>query len=231
MKYYGALKQFGAPVDVITEAKDFNNYPVLVAPSYQLLDGGLVERWRKYVEQGGHLVLTSRTGQKDRDGKIWEMTWTKPIHNLIKGKVAFYDHLPENRTGTIKMGNEAYNWNNWADVLDPDQGTEVWASYTNQYYSGGAAVTHAKVGKGTVTFVGPDTDDGALEKAALKRVYEVAKIPIRDLPDGVILEWRDGFWVGVNYGEKLYDVPMRGSSKVIIGQKTLMPAEVVIWKE
>lgn len=231
MRYYGALKQFGAPVDVITEDKDFSKYPVMVAPAYELLDAALVERWHKYVENGGHLVLSCRTGQKDRNGKLWEAKFAEPIYKLIGAKVSFYDLMPDNVTGTIKMGDQTYKWNNWADVVEPDASTEVWATYSNQYYAGKAAVISHKIGKGTVTFVGPDTDDGALEKAALKRVYDRAGIPTADLPKGVILEWRDGFWVGVNYGEKPYQVNIPASAKVLIGSRTLKPADVVVWKE
>lgn len=231
MHYYGAVKQFGAPVDIITEDKDFNKYPVLIAPAYQLLDQKLVERWRKYVEQGGQLVLTTRTGQKDRNGKIWESTWTSSIQTLMSGIVSFYDHLPENRTGTIKAGADNFTWNNWADVIEPYPNIDIWATYSNQYYAGRPAVIHKKVGKGSVTYIGPDTDDGALEKAMLKKVYNEAGIAIKDLPDGVIIEWRDGFWVGVNYGEKAYEVPVPEKANILIGTRTLKPADVIVWKD
>jgi len=68
LKYHRALKRVGAPVDVLTEEKDFSVYPFLIAPAYQLLDAALVARWKTYAEAGGHLILTCRTGQKDRRG-------------------------------------------------------------------------------------------------------------------------------------------------------------------
>lgn len=231
MRYYGALKELGAPVDVITEDKDFSKYPVMIAPSYELLDAKLVDRWKQYVENGGHLILTSRTGQKNRNGKLWEMKWAEPIYKLIGGKVSFYDLLPDTVQGTIKMGQQNYKWNNWADVLTADAGTETWASYTNQYYAGKAAVISRKLGKGTVTYVGPDTDNGLLEKSVIKRVYQQAGVNTADLPKGVILDWRDGFWVGVNYSDKPYHVNIPASAKVLIGSATLKPADVVVWKE
>lgn len=231
MRYYGGLKQLNAPVDVITEDKDFSKYPVMIAPSYQLLDAKLVERWRKYAENGGHLILTSRTGQKDRNGKLWEMKWAEPIYNLIGARISFYDLMPDSVKGTIKMNAQTYNWNNWADVIEPNNGTQVWATYTNQFYAGKAAVINRKLGKGSVTYVGPDTDDGELEKSVLRRVYQQAGIPVKELPAGVILEWRDGFWVGVNYGDRVYNVNVPASGKVLIGDKALKPAGVVVWKE
>jgi beta-galactosidase len=230
-RYYGALKELGAPVDVITEGKDFSKYPVIIAPAYELLDAKLVERWTQYVENGGHLILSCRTGQKNRNGKLWEMKWAEPISQLIGGKVDFYDLLPDSVMGTIKMGLQNYKWNNWADVLVPNAGTDVWATYTNQYYAGKAAVISRKLGKGTVTYVGPDTDDGELEKAAIKKVYQLAGIAPANLPKGVILEWRDGFWVGVNYSAKTYHVNIPATAKVLIGTANLNPADVVVWKE
>ncbi|WP_342645681.1 beta-galactosidase [Mucilaginibacter sp. CSA2-8R] len=231
MRYYGGLKQLNAPVDVITEDKDFSKYPVMVAPSYQLLDAKLVERWRRYAENGGHLILTSRTGQKDRNGKLWEMKWAEPIYNLIGAKISFYDLMPDSVKGTIQMNARIYNWNNWADIIEPNAGTQVWATYTNQFYAGKAAVINRKLGKGSVTFVGPDTDNGDLEKDVLRRVYQQAGIPIKELPAGVILDWRDGFWVGVNYGDRPYNVTVPTNGKVLIGDKVLKPAGVVVWKE
>ena len=230
-KYYGALKQLGAPVDVITEEKDFSKYPVLVAPSYQLLDAALVERWRKYVQDGGHLILTSRTGQKDRNGKLWEALWAEPVYDLIGAKIPFYDLLPDSVQGTIRFGSTSYKWNNWADMLEANPGTEVWATYTNQFYAGKTAITHRKSGKGTVTFVGPDTDNGLLEKAVLKKVYDQAGIATENYPEGVMMDWRDGFWVGVNYSGNIYNVSTPANAKILIGSKTLKPADVVVWKE
>ena len=230
MRYYEALKQFNCPVDIITENKDFSKYPVMVAPAYELLDAKLVERWTQYVENGGHLVLSCRTGQKDRSDKLWEMHYAEPIYKLIGAKVAFYDLLPDTVKGTIGMGSQNYKWNNWADIVDPMPGTEVWATYTNQYYAGRAAVINHKLGKGTVTYIGPDTDDGELEKNTLQKVYEQAGIPVANLPKGVIIEWRDGFWVGVNYSAKPYSVPLAATAKILIGSKTLNPADVVVWK-
>ena len=99
------------------------------------------------------------------------------------------------------------------------------------YYSGKAAVVHRKLGKGTVTFVGPDTDDGLLEKNVLAKVYQQAGIATENFPEGVMIDWRDGFWVGVNYSGNTYNVSVPANAKILVGTKMLKPADVIVWKE
>ena len=101
MKYYRALKSMMAPVDVITEDKDFSKYPYLLAPSYQLIDQALIARLTKYAEDGGTLIMTCRSGQKDRRGHIWESLWAEPIYNLIGAAIPKYDVLPTGRDGKV----------------------------------------------------------------------------------------------------------------------------------
>jgi beta-galactosidase len=87
------------------------------------------------------------------------------------------------------------------------------------------------LGKGTVTFIGPDTDDAKLEKDVLLKVYQQAGIQIDELPEGMVLEWRDGFWVCLNYSSEKRTAPVPGSAKILIGEKELLPAGVTVWME
>ena len=97
MKYYRALKSMMAPVDVVTEDRDLSRYPFVVAPAYQLIDEALVAKWTAYAENGGNLVLTARSGQKDRRGHFPETLWVERLYGLIGAKLPIYDVLP----GTI----------------------------------------------------------------------------------------------------------------------------------
>ena len=230
-KYYNLLKSFAAPVDVISEKEVFSSYPFLIAPAYQLLDNALVARWAKYVENGGHLILTCRTGQKDRDAKLWEAPLAAPIHQLAGISNLFYDHMPRNLWGKVNFGDREYGWNNWADVITPSAGTQVWATYADQFYKEAASVTHRKLGKGTVTYIGTDTDDGKLEKDVMRRVYAEAGASTEDLPYGVVKEWRDGFYIALNYTSDIQEIAIPDKAEILIGNARLEPAGVVVWKE
>ena len=228
-RYYDGLKSLGAPTDVIDETKDFSSYPFLIVPAFQLLDYKLVDRWKGYVNNGGHLILTSRTAQKDREGRLWEASFQHPILDLVGAKEIYYDHLPASLKGNVSFNGGTYNWNNWGDVIEPST-AETWAKYEDQFYKGKASVVHRKLGKGTITYLGTDTDDGKLEKDVLQKVYQLAGVETLSLPQGVLVEYRDGFWYGLNYSSQNYEIPVPSNAKVIVGQKMLKPAEVVIWK-
>lgn len=229
-KYYNAVKSFTAPVDFISDTTDLKAYPVVIAPAYQLVSARLINKWKQYVLQGGHLVLSCRTAQKDMEAHFWEAPLQAPIHELTGIGEIFFDMLPDDKMGTINAGNRSFKWNNWADVITPANAT-VWATYSNEYYKGKAAVISRKLGKGTVTYIGADTDDGSLEKEMLKNVFAQAGIAINVLPNGVSLEWRDGFWVGMNYSSKEVQLTLPPNATIITGNDKLPPAGVVVWKD
>lgn len=230
-RYYKALKSLGAPVDVIDESHDFSKYPFMIAPAYQLLDDKLVARWKTYVENGGNLVLSCRTGQKDREAHLWEALFQKPILDLVGAKEIYFDLLPTSLMGKVKMDGTSFGWNNWGDVIEPQDAVNIWANYDDQFYKGKAAVLHRKLGKGTVTYVGPDTDDGQLEKEVLHKIFNKANVPTLNLPEGVLVEYSNGFWYGFNYSSENQEIKIPANAKVLIGQTSLKPADVVIWKE
>lgn len=230
-KIYNIVKSFTIPVDIIPDSFDIKGYNVVIAPAFQLVDNKLIQKWRRYVENGGNLILTSRTGQKDRNGRFFEASWAEPIQELIGGKVSFFDVLPNNRVAKIKSGDSIYNWNIWADILEPDKGTEVWAKYADQFYAGKAAVTYRKLGKGSVTYIGTETNDSKLEKEVLKKVYQNANIPIQEQAEGVVVHYRDGFWVAINYSPVKIHVNIPANAKIVIGTNDIEQAGVVVWTE
>ena len=230
-KYYGLLQSFGAPVDIIDESRDFGDYPVLIAPAYQLLDSGLVARWETYVRDGGHLVLTCRTGQKNRNAHLWNDLFAAPILPLAGAESLYFDVLPAGHQGTVKTDLDIYSWDIWADIITSDGSAETWASYADQFYAGKAAVTHKKIGTGSVTYIGIDSTEGNLEEEMLRKIYDQAGIAIEDLPEGVVVLWRHGFGFALNYTSSEQAIPIPQKADILFGGATLHPAEVVVWRE
>lgn len=231
VKFLEIAKSFGAPVDIVPETADLSKYKFVIVPAYEMADAALVNKWKDYVSQGGHLIITCRTATKDRRGHFWEGETAAPISGLIGAHIEATDMLSYHAKGDILMNSNHYLWNNWADLLGPDNGSEVLATYDNQFYKGKAAVVKHKVGKGTVTYIGADTDDSKLEKEILQNIYTDAGATIERYPPGVYVYWRDDFYVAVNYSSDNYTMNIPGTAKILIGEKVLKPAGVLVWKE
>lgn len=233
LKYYAAAKRAGAPVDVITEDRDFSAYPFLIAPAYQLVDDKLVARWKAYVENGGHLILSCRTGQKDRNGQLWEGPWAAPILDLIGADIKFYDTLPAPNVAHVTVDNSTFAWNTWGEVLAPHKGAgaKVLATYTDQYYATTPAAITRRVGKGDVTYIGVDTQDGEFETQLVHDEFVRAGVPAAKFADGFVVDWRDGLWIATNFNDQPQPAPIPPAAKIILGHRTVPIAGVTVWTE
>jgi len=230
LKYYKAVKSFGAPVDFVRDSTNFSNYPVLIVPAYQMIDEQMIDKLTAYTKNGGNLVLSCRSGIQNRKGHLWEAKFYEPMWKLIGSEIESYDLLMPHAPGTIKFNNNEFEWISWGDLLKPNKDTETWATYDSEFYAGTTAVISRKLGKGTVTYIGVDSKNGDLEKHVLTKLYNQQNIAIEDYPEGIMVEYRDGFGIAVNYSDQPYTMNLPQNTEVLIGNKTLKTAEVLVWK-
>lgn len=228
-KYYRTLKSFGAPVDFITEKAGLSDYPVVIVPAYQMADSMLVDKWKSYVENGGNLVVTCRTAQKDRCGRLPEAPFGSVLTPLTGNEIEFYDLLLPSDPGILQMDGKEYTWNSWGEIIKPAADAQVWCTYSREFYEGKAAVTFKKLGKGTVTYVGVDSKDGQLEKEVLKKLYAQLGIPCMDLPYGVTLEYRNGMGIVLNYSDRPYTFDVPEGSRILVGSAEIPTAGVLVF--
>lgn len=231
--WYKGLKRLGAPVDFLTDGDRLNpkQHPFLIVPAGIRADAALIAKWQAYAEAGGHLILTSRTATKDRQGHLWESKLQEPIWELIGAEIEYYDHLPAAHPGKLVAAADTFSWHIWGDVLTPRKGTQVRARYSDQFYAGAAAAVSRKLGKGSVSYMGAFSDGGEWEYQMLREIYTAAKAAILDLPPYVFVEWRNGYWIAVNYTAQTVALPLSDQKPLILGEKRLVPGGVSVWKE
>ncbi len=231
-KYYNTLKSFGAPVDVVDESADLSAYPVVIVPAYQMADKALADRLAGYAKQGGNLVITCRSGQKDRSGRLFEAPFGSLLGDVTGNSIEFFDLLmPSVESGLVSMDGKDYEWVTWGEVLKPtDKRSQVWASYGSEFYKGKPAVTHRPLGKGSVTYVGVDSKNGDLERDVLRKLYGELGISVMSLPYGVSMEYRNGLGIVLNYSDKEYSFELPSSAKILVGQKNIPTAGVLVFK-
>ena len=228
--YTQAVKSTGAPMEFLTEHSDFSRYPFIVAPAYQMVSDSLIAKWRQYVGNGGHLILTPRSGLKDSRGHFPEAPWGSKLADLIGADLEGFDMLPPGVTAKASHRGAQYTWHRWADILLPRAGTETLASYVDRYYAGKAAATTRRVGRGSVTMIGVWTDSGVLEREIVRAVYQRANVAVDDLPPGVFIEWRSGAYVAVNYNPAPFSLTLPAGAIVLHGATPLQPGQALVWR-
>lgn len=230
LKYYKAAKSFGAPVDFVRDTTNFANYPVLIVPAYEMIDQQMIDKLTKYAENGGNLVMSCRTGIMDRDGHLWEAKFYQPMWKLFGAEVQSYDLLMPHSPDNIKFNNQEYTWTSWGDLLKPFAGTETWGTFEGDFYAGTPAIIFHKLGQGTVTYVGVDSKEGELEKQVLTKLCKQQGIPVENYPQGIMVEYRDGYGIAMNYSDKVYEMSLPANAKILIGSKSMKTADVLVWK-
>jgi len=230
LKSYKTEKSFSAHVDFVRDSTNFGRYPILLVPAYQMIDQQLIEKLTRYAENGGNLVMTTRTGLQDRNGHLWEANFYQPIWKLIGAEVLSYDMLMPHSPGNIRFNDKNYAWTCWGDLLKPDKETETWATFEGDFYAGTPAIISRKLGKGTVTYIGVDSKSGDLEKQVLTKLYQQQGIQVENYPEGNMVEYRDGYGIAVNYSDKIYEMNLPSNATILIGTKAIKTADVLVWK-
>ena len=230
LKYYKAAKSFGAPVDFVRDTANFSRYPVLIVPAYEMIDQPMINKLTAYAERGGTLVMSCRTGIQNRSGHLWEAGFYQPMWKLFGAEVLSYDLPMPHSPAKVKFNNQEYTWTSWGDLLKPFAGTETWGTFEEEFYAGTPAVVFHKLGKGTVTYIGVDSKEGELEKQVLSRLYKLRGIPVENYPQGILVEYRDGYGIAMNYSDQVYEMNLPPNVQILIGSKSIKTAGVLVWK-
>jgi beta-galactosidase len=149
---------------------------------------------------------------------------------LLGAEIKSYDLLMPHSPDKISFNDQDYEWTSWGDLLEPFPGTKTWATYQGDFYAGTPAVVSRKLGKGTVTYVGVDSKTGDLEKQVLTKLYKQQGIPVENYPEGIMVEYRDGFGIALNYSDKVYEMNLPADAEILIGNKAIKTADVLVWK-
>ncbi len=154
---YEAFHRLNVPVDIVPPDADLSRYKLVTAPALYVLDDALAGRLKTFVEAGGTLLTTLRSGVKDEANAVVDMPLPGLLAELCGITIEDYDSLPEGAgqglefTAVTPVGEARANV--WCDIVTP-QGAEVVARYTADYYGGEAAVTRNRAGRGQAVYVG-----------------------------------------------------------------------------
>ncbi len=188
-------------------AEQLKKYRVVFMPTYNLITDEEIAEVEKYVEQGGILVTTFRSGTRNEDNVVRPIALPGVFANLAGVDVPEFD-AP--RREVAVDGAFVSKAHIWCDVIEPVT-AKVLCHYDSEYYKGKAAVTVNTYGKGKVFYVGCDLDEaGQLSLAEI--IAGEAGISVTRLPAGVELVNRKNSRILLNHNEEPVQVKIDGRS-------------------
>lgn len=178
--WYSALLDAGVRVDVVGTADDLASYRVLVAPMLHVVPAELAERLTAAVEAGTHLVTGFFSGIVDRDNHVVTGGYPGALRDLLGIRVEEFHPLLPGESVTLDDGATGTHWCELVDVAD---GTEVLRRYVDSPVGDGAAVTRARRGSGSATYVSTKLDPHHLSGLAAELVADAGVTPDVDLAE------------------------------------------------
>jgi beta-galactosidase len=185
--YYRPLAAQNIPVDIISADEALQGYKLVIAPALLILNEQRVAHLKAFVKNGGHLVLTLRSGMKDEYNALLPMRQPCELVELTGVEVEEYYALltPVPVDSDVWSGTSSL-WAERLKVLD-EAGTQVLAKYgkSNGWLDDQPAITQHSYGKGTVTFVGAYLDEVNQRSLLLQIAQQAGVQPVLKTPAGV----------------------------------------------
>ncbi len=165
---YDTLYKMNVECDIIwPETENLQEYSLIFLPAMYCMSEETAGRLKKYVEEGGTLAATFKTGFADEYVKVYHdgaphglqevfgicyHQFTLPVQVGLEGILYENDHGNQDGKG------EAVNF---MELLIP-QGAEVLAHYDHDNWGKYAAITENSYGRGKALYLGCMTDEATL---------------------------------------------------------------------
>jgi beta-galactosidase len=216
MSWFTALHARGIGTAVVSLRDGLDDFRLVIAPALRLVDDDDAAALTQFVERGGTLILTMRSGSRDRTNAL--------ITDPLPGRLATLCGVTIEETDSLAVGDSRpLRWYDgagepcratvWCDVLNPTD-AETWASYADCWYTGRAAITARSVGRGLVIYVGTLGDDALIMQMVERAVAHAAIRPPLDLTGTQHIEVSER--VQASGGERLIFVLNHGTQDASI---------------
>jgi beta-galactosidase len=242
--FSSSFRRWGLNVNVIEPSADLGEYKVVTAPSLHVVSPEIVEDLERFVNGGGVLILTARSGFKTEDNLATEVppgllermtkvrvtdftlideTAGQPLSNFSSEPGA-YRPSPDNQIKSVSPDWQGeYKVKGWADVLELN-GAQPLFCYQKDYYAGRPAVTLAEYGKGKVIYVGAILEQNFYVELA-RRACQWAKMKVGpEIPEGMDFAMREknqrAFRFLMNFGDSSKTVDLPGEHRDLLSGKS-----------
>ena len=157
---------------VFPTTEDFSAYKLLIVPALYIADRTLLERISNYVRNGGHVVMTFKSGFANENSAVrWERA-PGPLREAAGFSYQEFSNLehPLALKGDPFHVGSANQASYWAEFLISEHATPL-AYYDHPFFGKWPAITENRYGTGTLLYEGCYLSD-QLQTAVLRSTLE-----------------------------------------------------------
>ena len=160
-KWFAPYVLFNVNADVRSvRSVDPGRYRIISLPLCQMADPAFAQRLAAWVDDGGTLVLSYRSGARDLTNRNVSEPLPGVFRALAGVRVVRFESLNRTRA-KIRIGRSPIPAHGeiWADIVEPETAEPVaWWTDRGKFYRGSPCVTVNRLGKGRVWYVGTSPD-------------------------------------------------------------------------
>lgn len=158
-----------------TSAADLAKYELLIVPCLYIADDALLEKISNYVHNGGHVLMTFKSGFANENSAVrWELA-PGPLRKAAGFTYQEFSNLekPLALKGDPFHVGEANEVSTWAEFLQPETAKPL-AFYDHPFFGRWPAITLNQYGGGTLLYEGTAVSDELQEAIVLDALHDAA---------------------------------------------------------
>ncbi len=140
---------------VFPESADFSKYKLLIIPALYISDDALLTKIADYVNGGGHVLMTFKSGFANENSAVRWVRAPGPLREAAGFSYQEFSNLEQPlplKGDPLKAGDDN-KVSTWAEFLMPDHAQAV-AYYDHPFFGKWPAITRNQYGSGTLTYEG-----------------------------------------------------------------------------
>lgn len=175
---------------VFPTTQDFSAYKLLIVPALYIADDALLQRISDYVKNGGHVVMTFKSGFANENSAARWVRAPGPLRQAAGFSYQEFSNLEKPlalKDDPFHVG-QANTVQHWAEFLMPEHAHAL-AYYDHPFFGRWPAITENDFGSGTLLYEGTYLS-APLQTAVLRRALEKAGVagPDQQIPPHVHLQ-------------------------------------------
>jgi beta-galactosidase len=184
-QFHNLLYRMNVGVDfVFPETQDLSKYKLLIVPALYIADDGLLRRISDYVKNGGHVLMTFKSGFANENSAVRWVRAPGPLREAAGFSYQEFSNLEHPlalKGNPFGEGNVSY----WAEFLSVEHAKPL-AYYDHPFFGRWPAITENQFGSGTLTYEGTYLSDALQQRILTDLVQRVGlNSPDQQLPKSV----------------------------------------------